>query len=1091
MGAINWKSTLTGFAALVLGAITVAPAAAQTAPSPNPSRLSPTSAETGTSINLSVFGTGFLQGDQIEWTPPNSQSGVLLSTLVVSPGEMRATVPSNLTATAGLASVRISYIRGGDCSRGCRTAPLTLLLTAPLRLLALNPSSAMVGKSVTLAASGTGFDLDAYLVWRRNNMEIRLSTIGLADPTEIRTTIPASLLTPAGSAEIFVVNGTECSGPCPRSNSLIFRITTDLQLLSITPNRASTRPADGPNQDILLAGIGFARNAKVLWRAGPRVIELLSSFVSDKELMASIPASLLTAPGTAFISVRNPGPLGESDETSNELLFVIEQGLSITRLDPLSVPAGSLDTVLSVFGLGLTDGIRIRLQAPGVPAVVPAGQIFDPSLGRIRATLPAGLLTTPITYDVVAFDPGIPTRVSNALPFTVTPGIRLTSLTPSTRVAGSTAFPLTIAGSGFTAGSRVLFGTRELIPVSVTIDRIDVSVPADAIAEPAIVPVKVRSLQGNESNSLNFTVSARALISSLDPPSRIAGSGAFTLAVNGSGFSPGARVIFGLRELFPSDIAAGRILVPVPADAIANPGTIGVKVRAADGAETNTVDFIVSTRSLISSLDPSTRPAGSGAFALTILGSGFASGSRVIFGTREFFPSNLTPDRIGVTIPADAIATPGLIGVKVRASDGVETNTVDFRVAAAPVIVSLTPPSRPAGSGTFTLIVDGRGFGDGSAVLFGSRRLIPTSIGLTQIRISVPADAITVAGRIPVKVTSSAGESNEAIFEVTAPTAVTLTSLNPTSRPAGSGDFDLTLTGTNMLPTPRVTFAGTVVPLVGTPSITTVVVRVPGALVQQGGPKTVEVTVAGNTASSTFNVTVAIPPAALSSATLTVAPGGNTTAQVTLSSAAQVPVNGRLELTFEPNASGSVAGFLDPAMMFVGGGARTLDFTIPAGQTQAPLAESGRINVGTVAGVVVLRLASLNSAGQPAASLPPPVRIEVPRAAPSLTAGSVRLTDSAGGVTVQVQGYSPGRDMTSATIAFTIAAQTDVDGSTTFNVPLQTVFQNFFNSADGRANGSRFQLRIPFTVDGDTSRITGVSVTLTNSEGQNSLTGGR
>ena len=179
--------------------------------------------------------------------------------------------------------------------------------------------------------------------------------------------------------------------------------------------------------------------------------------------------------------------------------------------------------------------------------------------------------------------------------------------------------------------------------------------------------------------------------------------------------------------------------------------------------------------------------------------------------------------------------------------------------------------------------------------------------------------------------------------------------------------------------------------------------------------------------------------------------------------------------------------------MFVSGGQKRLNFTIAQGQTAAQIPGGGAFNVGTVAGTVTMRVASMMAAGVDIASLPQPRTVTIPRAGPSITPGSARLVNSTGGVTVEVQGFSPTRDITQVSVTFTIAAGVTSAGSTTFTVPLQPAFTTWFASQAGRDNGSRFLLQIPFTVaEGDVNQITGFSITLSSPDGSPATaTGGR
>jgi hypothetical protein len=180
-------------------------------------------------------------------------------------------------------------------------------------------------------------------------------------------------------------------------------------------------------------------------------------------------------------------------------------------------------------------------------------------------------------------------------------------------------------------------------------------------------------------------------------------------------------------------------------------------------------------------------------------------------------------------------------------------------------------------------------------------------------------------------------------------------------------------------------------------------------------------------------------------------------------------------------------------MVFMSGGLRRLNFTIPAGQTAAQIPGNGAFNVGTIAGTVNLNVVSLNAAGVNIGTLPPPRTVTIPRAGPSITPGSARLVNSTGGVTVEVQGYAPTREITQASVTFTIVAGVTNAGSSTFTVPLTQPFTTWFASQAGLDNGSRFLLQIPFTVpEGDPNQITGFSITLTSPEGSPATaTGGR
>lgn len=269
-------------------------------------------------------------------------------------------------------------------------------------------------------------------------------------------------------------------------------------------------------------------------------------------------------------------------------------------------------------------------------------------------------------------------------------------------------------------------------------------------------------------------------------------------------------------------------------------------------------------QSFISSLSPASRTVNSGDFDLTINGSGFVTGAQVLFGNATLTPLSITPAAIVVRVGNSFLQTPGAIPVRVRQA-GADSNAVDFNVVAAgPTLTALSPTSRAANSGDFQLTLTGTGFQQGAAVLFGATVLTPTSVTPTQIVTTVTNNLIQQAGPIQVRVRQNSVDTAPLTFTVAAPAAPVISSISPTSRGANTGDFPLTITGSN--------FASGATVLFGTTSLTPtsvtatqIVVTVTGNLIQQPGTVPVRVRASGvDSAPVNFTVT-AIPTPAITS----------------------------------------------------------------------------------------------------------------------------------------------------------------------------------------------------------------------------------
>jgi hypothetical protein len=195
---------------------------------------------------------------------------------------------------------------------------------------------------------------------------------------------------------------------------------------------------------------------------------------------------------------------------------------------------------------------------------------------------------------------------------------------------------------------------------------------------------------------------------------------------------------------------------------------------------------------------------------------------------------------------------------------------------------------------------------------------------------------------------------------------------------------------------------------------------------------------------------------------------------VRAASAFGVPVSGRITLSFVPDGHGAD----DPAIRFANT-TRTLDFTIPAGSTAVTITPGNpAFATGTLAGTIRLDTA-LSFAGATAAG--PTRSVTIRRAVSVIT--SLQLTRGAGSIEIRINGFTNTRQLAEARVTFTASGSVDLTTSSQLTVNVQQAIQAWFASAASQPFGGQFSLTLPFTVSGDAANLTGVSVTITNSEG--------
>ena len=260
-------------------------------------------------------------------------------------------------------------------------------------------------------------------------------------------------------------------------------------------------------------------------------------------------------------------------------------------------------------------------------------------------------------------------------------------------------------------------------------------------------------------------------------------------------------------------------------------------------------------------------------------------------------------------------------------------------------------------------------------------------------------------------------------------------------------------------------------------------------------PFTVTLNDSAGSIQATFSCTVTVSAPAIPTSTLTGSiPTQNLTssgATVSFSLAAPAPVDltATLQLTFTQNVTNQITDPADyPLPTFSTAGmsgctGTTCTFAISQGNV-TPMVLN--LEPGVVAGTIHVALTSLrDSVGSVLPANPPSVDLVVPQLAPVLTSGCFANQTSTG-YNILIAGYSTPRDMSSATVTFTAAPGTTIQGQAQFTEPVSSQFTSYYQTpARSTAVGSSFSnLTIPVSVSGDNSGIATVTVTLMNSVGQ-------
>lgn len=646
---------------------------------------------------------------------------------------------------------------------------------------------------------------------------------------------------PLSAATVEAISGWICAGapaPLPRMDG-----GTDAGSMDAGMNDAGTDAG-------VLTFTSFAPNAGV---AGTRVtitgdgfsptagdntvrfgtVSAIVTNASQTMLETDVPATAVTAP----ISVTVNGQTVMSATS-----FVVVPGAPVPTLSaiaPMTVTVGAGDTTLVVSGGGFRNESVVRVDGIAVATTFVAS-------ARLDAVVPSAVFaaagTRAVTVATTPPDGGAGGGISTPLTLTVNnPAPTLASISPTSVATNGAAFTLTVTGTGFVSSSVVELDGTAVTTTFTSGTSLGAAMPSFATAGTHAITVRNPAPGGGVSAAQTLTVQMVALpfISTLAPNPGPANQ-AFTLTISGANFScagAGPSVLFDGGTFAAASCIATQITTDLPA---MDPGVGDVRVRNPNNDVSAGVALtLVAPNPVpsISSLNPSSVNAGSGAQSLEVQGGNFISNSVVRIGGVARTTTFVDAGVLTAALLASDVQTMGMRSITVFSptpgggTSNAATLTVNF-VNPVPVLSSLNPTLVIVNSGAQNVTLSGSNFVAMSQATFDGATRSTTFNSPTQLTVALSSADVMSAGTHSIGVTNpmpGGGPSNT--LTLTVGNAVpSVTGLSPCGVVAGGSDVALTVTGTNFLPTTTLDVGGMAL----TPNVmsaSTMTATIPAAMV--------------------------------------------------------------------------------------------------------------------------------------------------------------------------------------------------------------------------------------------------------------------
>lgn len=450
---------------------------------------------------------------------------------------------TNLNGTPTTAGVFDFNMRIVDTWNNAIIPTYSLTVVAPPVIQSLSQNSAPVGSCTLITINGQNFtasDTALFIVPGGNSP----MTTTFVSPTQLTAQLPTTLTTAPGTFAIEVQQSGGFASP-PTSGQVPFTLLAPV-ITSLVHSYGTVGAA--PGTALFVNGANFAAPGNPACPAAGAVVlfgpgATATTFVNSGQLVSSLPGMPTTA-GPVAVTVVN------QSFQSAAATFTVNPAPTISSVVPAfctvstSVSAGctTLAFPVQINGANFSAGAGIVNNAPDNHQLVlwdgnPLGLETVTGSTLIAAAVPQFDLTAGThSVSTMTFD-GV---VSNKVSFTVDPTPTLSSLQPSSAIAGSAAFNLTVNGTNFLNGMSVRWvgpgGSATMTPASPTPTQMIVSIPASLITTGGTATVTVLSADTNPvaSNSLSFSINSALQITTTSlPPAGAGVAYSFTLTATG------------------------------------------------------------------------------------------------------------------------------------------------------------------------------------------------------------------------------------------------------------------------------------------------------------------------------------------------------------------------------------------------------------------------------------------------------------------------------------------------------------------------------------------------------------------------------
>ena len=274
----------------------------------------------------------------------------------------------------------------------------------------------------------------------------------------------------------------------------------------------------------------------------------------------------------------------------------------------------------------------------------------------------------------------------------------LTSISPTSGTQGQNNLSVSLNGSGFIAGSTVVFSGSGIVINSTTVNNsnlitVDISINSNAtIGGNNVYVTNANGISNTEIFTVVGATPNTPTLISISPSSGTQGQNNLSVALNGTGFIAGSSVVFSGSGIVINSTTVNSstlITVDISINSNATVGGNNVYVTNVNGTSNTQIFTVINTSGgggplvpNISSISPSSAIVGSGSLIVTIYGSNFNNTTYALYNGMGRSVNFINGGQLSMTLNSSDLSYVGSGNITVSNGNGFSSNSITFFVNA-------------------------------------------------------------------------------------------------------------------------------------------------------------------------------------------------------------------------------------------------------------------------------------------------------------------------------------------------------------------------------------------------------------------------